>query len=143
MTDSDLRRPASSLRFRALIAEDDYAYRVAIARMLAEIGIDSIGAEDGRAAAAILERVDDEPLDVAITDFRMPNESGFHVIAVARSVRGPDFPVIMETAESQYSDVYERARRLGIPLVAKRDLFTHLIPAVRTALGLPEPPRDS
>ena len=131
MTDSHTPQPT---RFRALIAEDDYAYRVAIARMLAEIGIDSVGVEDGLAAAELLERVD-EPLAIAITDFRMPRASGFRVIEAARAFRGPSFPVIMETAESQYSDVYRRALDLGVPLVAKRDIYTHLIPAVRTALG--------
>ena len=139
MTNSDLRHPTSITRFRALIAEDDYAYRYAIERMLAAIGVDSIGVEDGVAAAAVLARVEDEPLDLAITDFRMPHGSGFHVIEAARAHRVPSFPVIMETAESQYSDVHERARALGVPLVAKRDLYTHLIPAVRAALGIPEP----
>lgn len=136
---TDVADASASPRPRALIAEDDYAYRYAIERMLAEIGIDSIGVEDGVVAAAVLARIEEEPLDLAITDFRMPRGSGFHVIEAARTYRGQAFPVIMETAESQYSDVHERARALGVPLVAKRDVYTHLIPAVRAALGIPEP----
>ena len=123
--------------YRALIAEDEYAYRVAIARMLELLGITSIGVEDGLAAAAILERVDDEPLHLAITDFRMPRASGWRVVEAAREFRGASFPVIMQTGEAQYADVYTRAAELGVPIIAKADIYTHLIPAVRAALGLP------
>ena len=42
----------------------------------------------------------------------------------------------MQTGESQYSDVYERAEELSVPLIAKADLFSFLVPAVRQALNL-------
>ena len=44
----------------------------------------------------------------------------------------------MQTGEAMYSDVYERAEELDIPLIAKSDISTLLMPAVRSALGLDE-----
>jgi CheY-like chemotaxis protein len=93
---------------------------------------------DGLAAAALLEDATEE-FHLAVTDFRMPHGSGWRVIEAARTHRGAAFPVIMQTAESQYPDVYLRAEELGVALIAKDDIDALLIPAVREALQL----RDS
>jgi CheY-like chemotaxis protein len=123
------------MNYRALVADDEYAYRVAIARLLAPLGFACVEAADGVQGAALLADAS-QVFDVAITDFRMPRGSGWRVVEAARAHRGAAFPVIMQTAESQYADVYLVANELGVPLVAKRDLYTHLVPAVRAALGM-------
>ena len=128
-------RGVREARYRAVVADDEYAYRAAIGRLLAPLGIECVEAADGVDAAALLGDTS-EVFHLAITDFRMPRKSGWHVVEAARAYRGLTFPVIMQTAESQYSDVYVVADELGVPLVAKRDLYTHLVPAVRKALGL-------
>jgi hypothetical protein len=43
----------------------------------------------------------------------------------------------MQTAESQYPDVYRRAEELSLRLIAKDDIERLLIPAVREALQIP------
>jgi len=121
--------------YRVLVAEDGYAWRATIVRMLEGLGLTCVGVEDGLDAAALLQ----DPAEVfhlAITDFRMPRGSGWRVVEAARAHRGASFPVIMQTAESQYPDVYLRAEEMSVRLIAKDDIYTMLVPAVREALQL-------
>ncbi|TAK57897.1 MAG: response regulator, partial [Dehalococcoidia bacterium] len=87
------------------------------------------------AGAELLEDLS-QTFHLAVTDFRMPRGSGFRVAEAARTHRGPAFPVIMQTAESQYPDVYRRAKELSVHLIAKDDIEQLLVPAVREALRL-------
>ena len=121
--------------YRVLVAEDVYAFRATIVRMLEPLGVTCIAVEDGLAGAELLEDLS-QPFHLAVTDFRMPRGSGFRVAEAARAHRGPAFPVIMQTAESQYPDVYKRAEELSVRLIAKDDIELLLIPAVREALQL-------
>ena len=120
---------------RVLIADDDYKFRATIGRLVEALGLTCVLAEDGAAAAALLEDATQE-FHLVITDFRMPRGSGWHVIEAARMHRGESFPVIMQTAEAQYADFYTKAAALGVPLVAKDDIHSLLVPAVRAALNL-------
>ena len=121
--------------YRILVAEDTYAYQASIVRMLEGLGLECVAVANGLHAAALL-RDRTQLLHLAITDFRMPRGSGWRVVEAARRYRGAAFPVIMQTAESQYPDVYRRAATLGITLIAKADINSLLIPAVREALKL-------
>lgn len=122
-------------RYRVLLAEDDYAWRVMITRLLESIGLACVAVPDGLAGAELLEDTT-QVFHLAVTDFRMPRGSGWRVIEAARQHRGAAFPVIMQTAESQYADVYLRAEDLQVPIVAKADVATQLLPMVRRALGI-------
>jgi CheY-like chemotaxis protein len=122
--------------YRVLVAEDTYAYQASIVRMLEALGLECVAVANGLHAAALL-RDRTQLLHLAVTDFRMPRGSGWRVVEAARRYRGTSFPVIMQTAESQYPDVYERAATLGITLIAKADIYSLLVPAVREALQLP------
>lgn len=124
-------------RPRVLLAEDDYPWRATIVRLVEELGLTCVAVADGLAAAALLEDTS-QPFDLVITDFRMPRGSGWRVVEAARKHRGPAFPVIMQTGESQYADVYRVAEELGVPIIAKADVQTLLAPAIREALGLGE-----
>jgi len=121
--------------YRVLVAEDTYAYQAAIVRLLEGLGLECVAVANGLHAAALL-RDRAQLLHLAVTDFRMPRGSGWRVVEAARRYRGAAFPVIMQTAESQYPDVYLRAAELGVPLIAKADLYSLLVPAVREALQL-------
>ena len=120
---------------RVLIAEDVYAFRATIVRMLKPLGLTCVAVEDGLAGAELLEDLS-QPFHLAVTDFRMPRGSGFRIAEAARAHRGPTFPVIMQTAESQYPDVYQRAAELSVRLIAKDDIERLLVPAVCQALRL-------
>ncbi len=119
--------------YRVLVAEDVYAFRATIVRMLEPLGVTCVAVEDGLVGAELLEDLS-QPFHLVVTDFRMPRGSGFRVAEAARAHRGPTFPVIMQTAESQYPDVYLRAEELSVHLIAKDDLERLLVPAVRAAL---------
>ncbi len=119
---------------RVLIAEDDFMYRATIARLIEPLGVTCVGVADGLQAAALLGDLSQE-FHLVITDFRMPGGSGWHVVEAARRHRGAALPIIMQTGESQYSDVYLRAEELGVPVIAKRDIFSLLVPAVEAALA--------
>jgi CheY-like chemotaxis protein len=121
--------------YRVLVAEDTYAFQATIVRMLEAIGLTCVAVADGLAAAALLADATQE-FHLAVTDFRMPRGSGWRVVEAARTHRGASFPVIMQTAESQYPDVCLMAAELGVRLIAKDDLYALLIPAVREALQL-------
>jgi CheY-like chemotaxis protein len=120
---------------RVLIAEDDYKYAATIARLVEALGLACVLAEDGIKAAELLEDLSQE-FHLVITDFRMPRASGWWVIEAARLHRGASFPVIMQTAEAQYADVYAKAEALGVPIIAKDDIHALLAPAVREALQM-------
>ena len=120
-----------------LLAEDDPKYRATIKRMLVQLGLVCIDVENGRVAAKLLQDVSVE-LNLVITDMRMPGGSGWRVVEAARMYRGVSFPVIMQSGEAMYSDVSLRAKELNIPLIAKDEIRTLLMPAVRSALGLDE-----
>lgn len=124
--------------YRVLVAEDDFPYREAIVRLVEAIGLTCVAVEDGLLAAALLEDVS-QPFDLVVTDFRMPRASGWHVVKAARTCRGAAFPVIMQTGEAQYADVYLKAEALSVPIIAKADIHTLLVPLVRQALELGEP----
>ena len=121
--------------YRVLVAEDDFPYREAIVRLIEALGLGCVAVEDGLDAAALLEDVS-QPFDLAVTDFRMPRGSGWRVVAAARAYRGASFPVIMQTGEAKYPDVYLKAEELAVPLIAKADIYSLLVPLVREALGL-------
>ena len=121
--------------YRVLVAEDVYAFRATIVRMLEPLGVTCVAVEDGLAGAELLEDLT-QPFHLAVTDFRMPRGSGFRIAEAARAHRGPTFPVIMQTAESQYPDVYQRAAELSVHLIAKDEIERLLVPAVREALRL-------
>jgi len=123
--------------YRVLVAEDTYAFQATIVTMLEAIGLTCVAVADGLDAAALLEDATQE-FHLAVTDFRMPRGSGWRVVEAARTHRGASFPVIMQTAESQYPDVYLRAEELGVALIAKDDIGALLIPAVREALQMGE-----
>jgi CheY-like chemotaxis protein len=119
------------------VAEDVYAWRYTIVHLLEGLGLTCVDVKDGLDAAALLADANEE-FHLAVTDLRMPRGGGWRVVEAARTHRGASFPVIMQTAESQYPDVYLKAAELGVPLVAKDDIRFLLIPAVRKALQLME-----
>jgi CheY-like chemotaxis protein len=124
-----------SRTYRVLVAEDNFPYREGIVRLLEALGLACVAVEDGLDAVALLEDAS-EPFDLVVTDFRMPRGSGWRVVDAARAYRGASFPVIMQTGEAQYPDVYLKAEELAVPLLAKADIYSLLVPLVSEALRL-------
>ena len=118
-----------------LVAEDYPDFRARLLALLQPLALDCIAVANGHQAIETL-RDRSRELHLLITDLDMPVHTGWEVIEAARQHRGEALPVIMQTGEAKYPYVRRKAEELGIVLIAKTDVETHLVPAVRQALNL-------
>lgn len=118
-----------------LVAEDFPAFMQRLLTLLEPVGLELATAANGADAIAHVSDLT-KPLHLLITDLDMPFRTGWHVIEAVRRHRGPQLPIIMQTGEASYPWVKVQARELGITLIDKQDVETHLVGAVRSALGL-------
>jgi CheY-like chemotaxis protein len=104
---------------RLLLAEDDFELRTMLAQNLRKDGYQVIEAKDGAQLVDLLrswlvERRA-EPIDLVVSDNRMPGWSGLEFL---RSLRQADWaiPVVLITAFGD-EDLHREARRLGAAAV--------------------------
>ena len=76
-----------------LVVEDEEGVREVAERMLQEMGFETIGAEDGREALEIMERVGDT-VTAVLLDLSMPRMGGAETLRQLRALR-PSLPVLM------------------------------------------------
>jgi two-component system response regulator PilR (NtrC family) len=100
--------PAVESRARILVADDERSMRELLAIVLRREGYEVLLAENGRAAIELLER---EPVDLLISDIKMPDLSGVEVLRAAKKI-DPDILGIMITAFASTETAVE-AMRLG------------------------------
>jgi CheY-like chemotaxis protein len=93
---------------KILIVDDAGEVVVLCINMLQSLGYAVKGANRGQAA---LELVRNEPFDLMIIDYRMPEMNGFEVFEEARALR-PDMTFMLLTGHGS-SDVIEDAADLG------------------------------
>jgi two-component system response regulator PilR (NtrC family) len=97
------RRPA-----RILVVDDERSMRELLAIVLRREGYEVLLAENGRTAVDVLER---EPVDLLISDIKMPDLSGVDVLRAAKRI-DQDILGIMITAFAS-TDTAVEAMRLG------------------------------
>ncbi len=100
--------PADSRPPRILVVDDERSMRELLAIVLRREGYEVLLAENGRAAIALLER---EPVDLLISDIKMPDLSGVDVLRAAKKI-DRDILGIMITAFAS-TDTAVEAMRLG------------------------------
>ena len=89
-------------REHILVVDDSPAVRRLVADTLSRQGFHLVAAENGRIG---LERALSEPPDLLITDYDMPEMSGFELLlAMRRDPRTRDVPVLMLTARERKRD---------------------------------------
>jgi two-component system response regulator PilR (NtrC family) len=93
---------------RILVVDDERSMRELLAIVLRREGYEVLLAENGRAAIGLLER---EPVDLLISDIKMPDMSGVEVLRAAKGI-DPDILGIMITAFAS-TDTAVEAMRLG------------------------------
>jgi PAS domain S-box-containing protein len=76
-----------------LVVEDEEGVREVAERILQEIGFQTIGAEDGRQALEIMDKVGDS-VTAVLLDLSMPRMGGAETFRRLRAVR-PDLPILM------------------------------------------------
>jgi two-component system, NtrC family, response regulator PilR len=101
-TAADRRRP------RILVVDDERSMRELLAIVLRREGYDVLLAENGKSAIATLEK---EPVDILISDIKMPDMSGVDVLRAAKRI-DQDILGIMITAFASTETAVE-AMRLG------------------------------
>ena len=100
--------PADNRPPRILVVDDERSMRELLAIVLRREGYEVLLAENGRAAIALLER---EPVDLLISDIKMPDLSGVDVLRAAKKI-DRDILGIMITAFAS-TDTAVEAMRLG------------------------------
>jgi len=124
---------------RILVVDDEEIVRASCQRVLTEAGYAVRTAASGRDA---LRACRDEPVDVMLTDLRMPDMDGIEVIrAVTREF--PDVRVVVITGYPTQESA-EQARRLGIFDYLEKPLSpARLNDATSAALARPPRPAAS
>jgi PAS domain S-box-containing protein len=84
-----------------LVVEDEEGVREVVERMLQEIGFQTIGAEDGRHALDIMERVGDN-ITAVLLDLSMPRMGGAETLRRLRAL-WPKLPVLMMSGYTEQS----------------------------------------
>ena len=107
-TDTELAPPTTERRRpRILVADDERSMRELLAIVLRREGYDVLLAENGREAIALIEK---EPIDLLISDIKMPDLSGVDVLRAAKRV-DQDILGIMITAFASTETAVEAMRR--------------------------------
>jgi two-component system response regulator PilR (NtrC family) len=100
--------PAARRQPRILVVDDERSMRELMAIVLKREGYDVLLAENGRTAIAVLQK---EPVDLLISDIKMPDVSGVEVLRAAKAI-DQDILGIMITAFASTETAVE-AMRLG------------------------------
>jgi two-component system, NtrC family, response regulator AtoC len=90
-----------------LVVDDDPAVGKVLSAQLAQAGIACRHVPDAAAALALLR---ERPVDVVITDLRMPGASGLELLAEI-TVRWPEIPVILLTAHGSIGVAVEAMKK--------------------------------
>lgn len=118
-----------------LVADDDPGVRATLRALLARKGFTVIEAADGVGA---MERLRTTPVDVVITDLKMPHADGLEVLRRARECQ-PATPVIMLTAEGSIRDCVAAMRAGAFNFLTKPFQVSDVEEQVRRALALRTP----
>jgi two-component system response regulator PilR (NtrC family) len=100
--------PNERRQARILVVDDERSMRELLAIVMRREGHEVLTAEDGKTAIATLER---EPIDLLISDIKMPDMSGVEVLRAAKAI-DRDMLAIMVTAFASTQTAVE-AMRLG------------------------------
>jgi len=113
-----------------LIAEDETMLRESLAELLAEEGYRVLQAADGKAAR---ETALAEPVDVVISDIRMPEMDGMELLGHLKQL-APETPVIMLTAYGTIQSAVAAMRSGASDYLLKPVEFADLLLKVQRAL---------
>ncbi len=109
--------PRTSDRETILVIDDEAALRDILADVLEENGYHILTAPDGPAGMDIL--LSEQPIDLLITDVRLPNGMNGREVATAARIRRPGLKILFITGFA--GDVLKGASRLeeGMELLTK------------------------
>lgn len=133
MSDSPIEAPieAEEKPITVLLAEDEPMLRRVVRETLRHAGCLVIEAEDGTAGLEMLRS--DAPIDVLLTDVKMPGLNGYQLAEAGLSLR-PAMKVMLMTG---YADeaIPDIIREASIPILHKPFDFAKLAGAVKEGIG--------
>ncbi len=115
---------------RILLADDDTSLRRVLEFKLSKRGFDVVSAADGRRAVGILE---ESPIDLLISDIRMPKIDGIELLERAISLR-PGIKVILITAYATISQAVQAVKLGAFDYITKPFEDEELFVAIDKAL---------
>jgi DNA-binding NtrC family response regulator len=118
---------------RVLIVDDDPVQRRLLENMVGRFGYDTLVAEGGDVAVAILTGADAPHIDVVVLDLVMPDLDGLGVLARLREA-GIGLPVIVQTAHGGIDNVVSVMRAGATDFVVKPVSPERLQVSLRNAL---------
>jgi DNA-binding NtrC family response regulator len=116
-----------------LVVDDDPVQRRLLEAMVRRFGYQSVVAESGEAALALLRSPDGERVDLAIVDLVMPDLDGLGLMAKLRE-GGIETPVIVQTAHGSIETVVTAMRAGAIDFVVKPVGAERLQVSIKNAL---------
>jgi two-component system response regulator HydG len=128
MSDSSRKPPK---RVKVLVVDDHVSMAETLADGLVDHGYDATPLASSREAAALLER---EPIDILVTDLRMPQLDGLGLLAVSRKT-DPNRPVIVMTAYSAVDTAIESIRQGAYHYMTKPFKVDELLLFIEKALS--------
>ena len=121
----------------ALVVDDDDMVLSVMVQSLEELGFNTIPALGGRSALAMLEQ--DTPIDLLVTDVRMPRVSGIDVAGAVRR-KSQSLPIIFVTGFSaQFAEANDNPDphiallRKPYTLAALKQTVSTVMPSQRAA----------
>lgn len=121
MTDTQTLPPAAGMavsnvpRGRILVVDDEPLKRVSLQIELSENGFEVHEAPDAQSAKRIF---DSHPIDVVVSDVRMPGSSGLDLLAYVKQIR-PDVEVILMTAYATVQTAVQAIKRGAYDYITK------------------------
>jgi two-component system response regulator HydG len=115
---------------RVLVVDDDDSNRVTMERILKREGYEVLHAASGKEALEILR---DAPVDLVLTDLKMPGMSGIDLLKASRMVE-PDVEVLVMTAYGTVETAVEAMKEGAYDFVSKPLKRMELLASVRKAL---------
>jgi DNA-binding NtrC family response regulator len=122
-----------------LVVDDEPRMRQVLATALQELGYEALTAAS---AAEALEQVENDTVDLVLTDLRMPGMSGQELLAELRR-RVPDVPVVLMTAYSTVKDAVEAIKSGAFDYIGKPFEMDELEATLAKALRMSAALRDN
>ena len=116
-----------------LAVDDSPSMRKMVSFTLTGAGYQVVEAVDGNAALALLQQAD-RPFDLLLTDIVMPGGIDGYQLAKLALERRPGIKVLLSSGYTGESLPTDKARDLGLKLLAKPYRQAELAKAVRTVL---------
>ena len=115
-----------------LVVDDEKNYTLVMAALLSDEGFNTLTAESG---ASALTYIENEELDLVLTDMTMPGMDGIELLSRVKEAR-PEIPVVMMTAFGTVEKAVEAMKKGAFDYITKPFKNEELLRIIRKALEM-------